>query len=121
MAKILVVDDSEFMRSIIKKIVEVAGYEVISEASNGLEAIEQYKLHRPDIVTMDITMPEMDGLTALREIIAWDRNAKVVMATAMNQEQIIKESVLSGAKDYLIKPFHVDEVMRVLKRLIASS
>lgn len=121
MARILVVDDSGFMRSIVRRMVEGLGHEVIAEAENGIEAIAQYKLHSPDVVTMDITMPEMDGLIALQHIIDYDANASVVMATAMGQDAMVKESVSRGAKDFLAKPFNEEEIARILERLTTKS
>lgn len=114
MKKIMIVDDSAFMRSIIRKIVEKIGCEVVTEAENGKEAVEMYKIHRPDLVTMDITMPEMDGLQALSEILSIDACAKVVMATAMGQDEMVKESIKRGAKDFLAKPFSAEEVERII-------
>lgn len=121
MARILVVDDSGFMRSIVRRMVEGLGHEVIAEAENGIEAIAQYKLHSPDVVTMDITMPEMDGLVALQHIIDYDAKASVVMATAMGQDAMVKESVSRGAKDFLAKPFNEEEIARILERLTTKS
>lgn len=117
MKKVLVVDDAMFMRTVLKNILKKNGYEVIAEASNGLEAIDQFKRHQPDIVTMDITMPEMDGILALKEIIQINPQAKVCMVSAMGQEQVIIESVKSGAKDFLVKPFNEEEVALKMKKL----
>lgn len=103
MATILVVDDAAFMRMRTSKILTEAGYDVV-QAENGMDAVEKYRAKRPDAVLMDITMPEMDGLTALREIKAIDPTARVAMVTALGQQQIVLEAVKSGAKDFLVKP-----------------
>lgn len=118
MATILVVDDAAFMRMRMSKILSEAGYEVV-QAENGLEAVEKYKSHKPDAVLMDITMPEMDGLTALKEIKAHDSNARVAMVTALGQQQIVLEAVKSGAKDFLVKPCEGDRVLAAVSKLCA--
>lgn len=117
MAKILVVDDAEFLRVRISKMLVGDGYEVI-EAENGLLALNAYKAQKPDVVLMDITMPEMDGLTALREILAVDSGAKVVMLTALGQESVVLEAIKSGAKDFIVKPFERDRVVGALQKLL---
>jgi len=117
MAKILVVDDAEFLRVRISKMLVGDGYEVI-EAENGLLALNAYKAQKPDVVLMDITMPEMDGLTALREILAFDSGAKVVMLTALGQESVVLEAIKSGAKDFIVKPFERDRVVGALQKLV---
>ncbi|MCL6644080.1 MAG: response regulator [Dehalococcoidia bacterium] len=116
MATILVVDDAAFMRMRMSKILTEAGYEVI-QAENGLEALEKYQTARPDAVLMDITMPEMDGLTALKEIRKVDPNAKVAMVTALGQQQIVLEAVKNGAKDFLVKPAEPDRVLAAVSKL----
>ncbi|MHB8136692.1 MAG: response regulator [Anaerolineaceae bacterium] len=117
MAKILVVDDAEFLRVRISKMLVGDGYEVI-EAENGLLALNAYKAQKPDVVLMDITMPEMDGLTALREILAVDSGAKVIMLTALGQESVVLEAIKSGAKDFIVKPFERDRVVGALQKLV---
>lgn len=117
MAKILVVDDAEFLRVRISKMLVGDGYEVI-EAENGLLALNAYKAQKPDVVLMDITMPEMDGLTALREILAVDSGAKVIMLTALGQESVVLEAIKSGAKDFIVKPFERDRVIGALQKLV---
>lgn len=117
MAKILVVDDAEFLRVRISKMLVGDGYEVI-EAENGLLALNAYKAQKPDVVLMDITMPEMDGLTALREILAFDSGAKVIMLTALGQESVVLEAIKSGAKDFIVKPFERDRVVGALQKLV---
>ncbi|MEO8539909.1 MAG: response regulator [bacterium] len=118
MATILVVDDAAFMRMRMSKILSEAGYEVI-QAENGLEAVAKYKASRPDAVLMDITMPEMDGLTALKEIREHDPLARVAMVTALGQQQIVLEAVKSGAKDFLVKPCEGDRVLAAVSKLCA--
>jgi len=118
MATILVVDDAAFMRMRMSKILSEAGYAVV-QAENGLEAIARYKENRPDAVLMDITMPEMDGLTALKEIKALDPAARVAMVTALGQQQIVLEAVKSGAKDFLVKPCEGDRVLAAVSKLCA--
>ncbi|WP_369900277.1 response regulator [Bacillus manliponensis] len=119
--KILVVDDAMFMRTMIKNLLKSSSdFEVIGEAENGLEAIEKYKELKPDIVTLDITMPEMDGLEALKEIIGIDANAKVVICSAMGQQGMVLDAIKSGAKDFIVKPFQADRVIEALTKVAAS-
>ncbi len=118
MATILVVDDAAFMRMRMSKILTEAGYQVV-QAENGLEAVEKYQSEKPDAVLMDITMPEMDGLTALKEIRALDPAARVAMVTALGQQQIVLEAVKSGAKDFLVKPCEGDRVLAAVSKLCA--
>lgn len=117
MTKILVVDDAEFLRVRISKMLVGDGYEVI-EAENGQLAVNAYKAQKPDVVLMDITMPEMDGLTALREILAVDSGAKVIMLTALGQESVVLEAIKSGAKDFIVKPFERERVVGALQKLV---
>lgn len=116
MAKILVVDDAEFLRVRISKMLVSNGHEVM-EAENGLVAVDAYKSARPDAVLMDVTMPEMDGLAALKEIRQIDSHAKVVMLTALGQESVVLEAVKSGARDFIVKPFEHDRVMNAINKL----
>ncbi len=117
MKKVLVVDDAAFMRVTIKNMLVKNGYEVVGEAENGKIAIHKYHELRPDIVTMDITMPEMDGLCALKTIIQLDPNANIVMMTAMGQQGMVKEAVVSGAKGFIVKPFKEETVLSALAKL----
>lgn len=117
MTKILIVDDAEFLRVRISKMLVGDGFEVI-EADNGLKAIEAFKANKPDLVLMDITMPEMDGLTALKEIRAIDSSAKVIMLTALGQESVVLEAIKSGARDFIVKPFERDRVMSAIGKLL---
>jgi len=115
--KILVVDDAAFMRMRCSKLLTDNGYEVV-EAENGLDAIAKYKESKPDAVLLDITMPEMDGLTALKEIRKVDPEAKVAMVTAMGQQSMIMDAIKSGAKDFVVKPFQPDRVLAAVKKLV---
>ncbi|MBP1753682.1 MAG: cheY2 [Firmicutes bacterium] len=117
MKRVLIVDDAAFMRMAIKNILVKHDFEVIDEAENGLVGLNKYKELRPDLVTMDITMPEMTGLEALKEIIAFDPNAKIVMVSAMGQEQMVMEAIRSGAKSFIVKPFKEDHVIQTLSKL----
>ena len=116
MKKILIVDDAAFMRLTLKTMLKKNGFEVVGEAANGHKAIEMYKMLKPEIVTMDITMPDMDGIVALGEIIKFDPKAIVVMLSAMGQEGKIREAVLLGAKGFIIKPFKEDILLKALSK-----
>ena len=118
MSRILIVDDAEFLRMRISKMLIAEGYEVI-EAENGALAVEKYKAEKPDAVLMDITMPEMDGLTALKEIKSFDAKAKVVMLTALGQESVVLEAIKSGARDFVVKPFERERVLSAITKLLA--
>jgi len=118
MAKILIVDDAEFLRVRISKMLIGNGHQVI-EANNGLVAVNTYKTDHPDCVLMDITMPEMDGLQALKEIRAFDPKAKVVMLTALGQESVVLEAIKSGARDFVVKPFEPDRVLNAIRKALA--
>ena len=111
MARVLVVDDAAFMRKMVSDALTKGGHEVVGEAGNGVEAIEQYRALKPDLMTLDITMPEKDGLAALKDIIELDPNAKVVMCSALGQESKVLESIKLGAKDFVVKPFQADRVI----------
>ncbi|WP_425448109.1 response regulator [Dethiothermospora halolimnae] len=112
--KILVVDDAMFMRTAIKRILVSDGHDVVAEASNGKEAVSMYKEYKPDIVTLDITMPEMDGKEALKKIIEYDPKAKAIMISALGQEVYVKECVLNGARSFIVKPFNKEKVLSVI-------
>lgn len=112
--KVLIVDDAAFMRVTLKTLLERNNFEVVGEAVNGLEGVKKFVEVNPDVVTMDITMPEMDGVQALKEIKKINPNAKVVMISAMGQETMVKEAVLSGAIGFLVKPFKEDAVIKSL-------
>lgn len=114
MKKVLIVDDAAFMRLTIKTMLERNGFEVAGDAANGLEAVQKYKQLKPDIVTMDITMPDMSGIDALKAILAMDPNAKVVMVSAMGQEALVREAIINGAKSFIVKPFREDQMIKTL-------
>ncbi|QTL99601.1 response regulator [Iocasia frigidifontis] len=114
--KILIVDDAAFMRLTLKNLIEEIGYEVIGEATNGEEAVAKYADLQPDIVTMDITMPEMSGLEALKEIISIDETASIIMCSAMGQQTMVLDAIKSGAKDFIVKPFNKDRVKEALSK-----
>jgi len=119
-AKVLVVDDASFMRLNLKNILESEGFEIIGEGTNGQEAIKLYQAERPDVVTMDITMPEMDGLAAMEKIIEMDPQAKIIMVSAMGQETYIKKAILKGAKNFIVKPFKKEKIVETLNKVLAS-
>jgi two-component system chemotaxis response regulator CheY len=116
--RILVVDDAAFMRMMIKDILTKNGYEVVGEASDGAQAIEKFKETNPDLITMDITMPEMDGITALKEIKKLDPSAKVIMCSAMGQQAMVIDAIQAGAKDFIVKPFQADRVIEAIKKTL---
>jgi len=117
MAKILVVDDAEFLRVRISKMLSGEGHDIL-EAENGLKAVETYKSSKPDVVLMDITMPEMDGLSALKEIKSFDPAARVVMLTALGQESVVLEAIKTGARDFVVKPFEKERVLGAIAKLL---
>lgn len=116
--KILIVDDAVFMRMKLKDILTKNGYEVVGEAQNGQEAFEKYQATNPDVVTMDITMPDVDGLEALKMIRAHDPNAKVIMCSAMGQQGMVMDAIKSGAKDFIVKPFDTDRVINAIAKVL---
>ena len=119
MAKnILICDDAAFMRMMIKDILTKNGYNIAGEAENGAKAIEKYAELKPDLVLMDITMPEMDGIEALKKIKASDPNASVIMCSAMGQQAMVIESIQSGAKDFIVKPFQADRVIEAVQKVV---
>jgi len=117
MKRVLVVDDAAFMRVSISKVLTNNGYEVVGEAENGKIGVQKYQELTPDVVTMDITMPELDGLGALKEILAVNPEANVIMVTAMGQESMVREAILAGAKGFIVKPFKENVILEALKNL----
>ncbi|WP_058303941.1 response regulator [Gorillibacterium timonense] len=116
--RILIVDDAAFMRMMIRDILTKNGYEVCGEANDGAQAIEKFKEFRPDLITMDITMPEMDGINALKEIKKLDPNAKVIMCSAMGQQAMVIDAIQAGAKDFIVKPFQSDRVIEAIRKTL---
>ncbi|MEK7776044.1 MAG: response regulator [Planctomycetota bacterium] len=121
MKKILVVDDAKVVRMVVSQILKRNGYQVIGEAANGREAFEKYKALKPDAVTMDITMPEVDGIQGLKDIIAYDNKAKVIMISALDQRDALAEAIRHGAADYVVKPFEDDRMISALHEIFGDS
>ena len=118
MARIMIVDDAAFMRMMVKDILTRNGYEVIAEAVNGNDAIAKYREIKPDLVTMDITMPELSGIEALKVIKSEDPNARVLMCSAMGQQALVIEAIQAGAKDFIVKPFQAERVIEAVKKAL---
>jgi two-component system, chemotaxis family, chemotaxis protein CheY len=119
MARILVVDDAAFMRKMVKDALSAAGHEIVGEAGNGAEAVARFQELKPDLLTLDITMPEKDGLAALADIIGSDPNARVVMCSALGQETKVVQALKLGAKDFVVKPFQPDRVVEAVGKALA--
>src|ERR687886_208314 len=119
MARIMIVDDAAFMRKVLTDALTGGGHEVVGEAADGVEAVARYREVRPDVTTLDITMPEKDGLETLREILAFDPAAKVVMCSALGQESKVLEAIKSGAKDFVFKPFQADRVLGAVDKALS--
>ncbi len=115
---ILISDDAAFMRMMIKDILTKNGYDVVGEAENGAIAVEKYNELKPDLVIMDITMPEMDGIEAVKTIKGNDPDAKIIMCSAMGQQAMVIEAIQAGAKDFIVKPFQADRVLEAVKKVI---
>ena len=118
MARVLVADDASFMRQMIREIVESEGFEVCGEASDGVEAVDEFKRLQPDVVTMDIVMPRKSGIDAVLGIMALDPGARVVMCSALGQETLVTEAMQAGARDFIVKPFKPDAVIETLKKVL---
>jgi len=116
LSKVLIADDTAFMRMTLKNILEKNGYEVVGEAEDGVQAIEKYKELNPSLVTMDITMPNLDGIAAIKEIVKNDPEAKIVVCSAMGQKALVIEALNAGAKDFIVKPFQPDRIIDSLKK-----
>jgi two-component system, chemotaxis family, chemotaxis protein CheY len=119
MARILVVDDAVFMRKMVKDALSAAGHEIVGEAANGLEAVARFQELQPDLTTLDITMPEKDGLAALADIVGSDPSARVVMCSALGQETKVVQALKLGAKDFVVKPFQADRVVDAVGKALA--
>ncbi len=119
MTKVMIVDDTPFMRAVLRNIVEEAGYSVV-EASNGTEAVSLYSREKPDVVTMDIVMPELDGIEAARIILESDPSAKIIMVTAMDSRDSLKEAIKIGVCDFIVKPFKAEEVVDSISRAVSG-
>ena len=119
MARVLIVDDAAFMRKMLSYALSSGGHEVVGEASNGNEAVQQFQELRPELTTLDITMPEKDGITALREILGLDPLARIVMCSALGQESKVLESIRAGAKDFVVKPFQPERVLDAIGKALA--
>ncbi|MGQ9512486.1 response regulator [Thermodesulfitimonas sp.] len=119
--RVLIVDDAAFMRMMIKNILTKNGYEVVGEAENGMAAVELYKQLKPDLVTMDIIMPEMDGIAGVKAIRAIDPNAKIIIVSAMGQQAMVMEAIQAGAKDFIVKPFQQERILQAMERVLARA
>lgn len=115
--KVLIVDDASFMRTMLKDILTSSGFDLAGEAMDGVEAVQKFKELKPDIVTMDIVMPLKSGIDAVREIIAFNKDARIIMCSALGQESLVLEAINAGAKDFIIKPFDPDKVVEMVKRV----
>lgn len=118
--RILICDDAIFMRTMIADILSGAGYDVVGQAESGLQAVERYKTLKPDLVTMDIVMPDMGGIDAVKAIIALDPNARILMCSAMGQQALVVEAIQSGAKDFVVKPFQPARVLEAVQRVLGG-
>ena len=119
-ARVMIVDDALFMRNMLRNIFSEAGFEVIGEAQNGSEAVEKYTQLRPELVTMDIVMPEKSGIEALKEIVAIDGSARIIICSALGQESLIMEALEAGARDFIVKPFKPEKVIEVAQKVLSS-
>ena len=117
--RILIVDDAAFMRMMIKDILTKNGFEVVGEAADGSQAFEKYQELRPDLVTLDITMPEVDGIEALKLIRGFDTNARVIMCSAMGQQAMVIDAIQAGARDFIVKPFQAERVLEAVRKALA--
>jgi len=115
---VLVCDDAIFMRTMISDILQQSGFEVVGEAGTGVEAVAQYRKLKPDLVTMDIVMPDMGGIDAVREITKFDPNARILMCSAMGQQALVVEAIQAGAKDFVVKPFQPSRVLEAVQRVL---
>ena len=118
--RVLIVDDALFMRTMLRDIFASTDWQIVAEAESGKQAIEEYKVHRPDLVTMDIVMPEMGGIDALKQILSDDPGALIVVCSALGQKNLILDAVNAGAKDFIVKPFKRSQVLEVVERVTAE-
>lgn len=118
--RILIADDAVFMRQMIREIIEPAGYEVVGEATNGIEVVAEYQRSKPNLVTMDIVMPKCSGIDAVKEIMKIDPTACIVMCSALGQEALVTEALQAGAKDFIVKPFKPEAVLQTLQKVLAK-
>ena len=121
MKRVLIADDASFMRQMIRDIIEPEGFEVVGEASDGMEVVEKYKKLRPDVVLMDIVMPKRSGIDAVRAIKAEDAGARVVMCSALGQDALVSEAIQAGARDFIVKPFKPDAVLSTLAKVVEKA
>jgi len=117
--RIMIVDDANFIRTLVKRILAPRGFEIVGEAANGNEAVQMYEKLKPDVVTMDITMKEKDGLQAAREILSRDANARIIMVTALGQEKMLVDSFKIGVKDFVVKPFEPERLLSAIEKALA--
>jgi two-component system chemotaxis response regulator CheY len=117
--RVLIVDDAVVMRMMIKGILNKNGYEVVGEAQNGLEAVEKYRSLVPDLVTMDMVMPEMDGIAAVKQIVADHPDARIIMCTSMGQQALVVEAIQAGAKSFITKPFQPPKILETIQKVLA--
>lgn len=121
MARILIVDDAAFMRTTLSSILEKDNFEIVGTAENGEEAVALYKQEQPDLTTMDITMPVMNGIDAIKEIYAYDPQAKIVVCSAMGQQKVVVEAIDAGAKDFIVKPFDESRVLETIRNVLEAN
>ncbi|MBC8552323.1 MAG: response regulator [Candidatus Brocadiales bacterium] len=121
MKKVLIVDDASVVRLLIKKVLQQGDFDIVGEAVNGIDALAKYKELKPDIVTMDITMPEVDGIQATKDIIAFDADAKIVMLSGIDQKEMLWQAIKAGAASYIVKPFENDRILSTLNEVINSN
>ncbi|MCL6477590.1 MAG: response regulator [Peptococcaceae bacterium] len=119
--RILIVDDAAFMRMMIKNILLKNGYEIAGEAENGKQAVNMYMESKPDLVTMDITMPEMDGIESVKAIRSSDPDANIIMCSAMGQQSMVMDAIQAGAKDFIVKPFQQDRILQAIERVLSRA
>ena len=120
MAKIMIADDSDSIRLVLKDILSIGEYEIISEATDGAEAVDFYKEHRPDVLLLDLAMPKKDGLTVVKEVIQFDPNAKIVLITASDDQKVINQCIENGAVSYISKPFDFNGVLKTIENILAK-